>query len=70
MKKVEKYMIREVFVLNPNNSLAKARNLMLNKKIGRLVIVDEKERILGIISRSDMAFALGRGSSRWREKTS
>ncbi|MCP8319906.1 MAG: CBS domain-containing protein, partial [archaeon] len=62
MEKVERYMTREVFILNPNDSLAKARNLMLTKKIGKLVIVDEKERILGILSRSDMAFALGRGS--------
>ncbi|MCP8314765.1 MAG: CBS domain-containing protein [archaeon] len=68
MEKVERYMTREVFILNPNDSLAKARNLMLTKKIGKLVIVDEKERILGIISRSDMAFALGRGSSRWRKR--
>ncbi|MCP8321812.1 MAG: CBS domain-containing protein, partial [archaeon] len=62
MEKVERYMTQEVFILNPNDSLAKARNLMLTKKIGKLVIVDEKERILGILSRSDMAFALGRGS--------
>jgi CBS domain-containing protein len=68
MEKVEKYMTREVFTLNPNDSLAKARNLMLTKKIGRLVVVDEKDRVLGIISRSDMAFALGRGSPRWRKR--
>lgn len=68
MEKVGKYMTREVFILNPNDSLAKARNLMLTKKIGKLVVVDEKERVLGIISRSDMAFALGKGSSRWRKR--
>jgi len=68
MEKVGKYMTREVFILNPNDSLAKARNLMLTKKIGKLVVADEKERVLGIISRSDMAFALGKGSSRWRKR--
>jgi len=66
MEKVGRYMTREVFILNPNDSLAKARNLMLTKKIGKLAIVDEKERILGVLSRSDMAFALG--SSRWRKR--
>ena len=68
MEKVGRYMTREVFILNPNDSLAKARNLMLTKKIGKLAIVDEKERILGVLSRSDMAFALGRGSPRWRKR--
>ncbi len=68
MEKVGRYMTREVFTLNPNDSLAKARNIMLTKKIGKLLIVDEKERVLGIISRSDMAFALGKGSPRWRKR--
>lgn len=68
MEKVGRYMTREVFTLNPNDSLAKARNVMLTKKIGKLLIVDEKERVLGIVSRSDMAFALGKGSPRWRKR--
>ncbi|MGB9659535.1 MAG: CBS domain-containing protein [Nitrososphaerales archaeon] len=46
MEKVGKYMTREVSTLNPNDSLAKARNVMLAKKIGKLLIVDEKERVL------------------------
>ncbi|MGQ9719310.1 MAG: CBS domain-containing protein [Nitrososphaerales archaeon] len=68
MEKVEDYMTRNVFVLSSNDSLAKARNIMLTKRIGRMVITDSGDRVLGIITRSDMAFALGRGSTGWRKR--
>jgi CBS domain-containing protein len=68
MEKVRDYMTRNVFVLSPNDSLAKARNIMLTKRIGRMVIVDSEDRVLGVITRSDMAFALGHGSTRWRKR--
>ncbi len=67
MEKVGRYITRKVFTLNPNDSLAKARNVMLTKKIGKLLIVDEKERVLdknhrftGVFSRREVLKVISR----------
>ncbi|MCX8184393.1 MAG: CBS domain-containing protein [Sulfolobales archaeon] len=50
--KVEHYMSYPVVVANPQDNLARVRNLMLRYKVGHIVIsVDEKPQ--GILSKSD-----------------
>jgi len=49
-------MSKEVFVVKPTDTLARAKNLMLSKKVGRLVVVED-DRVVGIITREDIAKA-------------
>jgi CBS domain-containing protein len=49
-------MTKDVFVVGLNDTLARVKNLMLSKKIGRLVVLEE-EKIVGIITREDLARA-------------
>ena len=64
---VNNFMTKEVFVVNPNDTLARTKNLMLSKKIGRLVVL-EGEKIVGIITREDLAkaFMISKPSSKAR----
>ena len=66
--RVSDYMIPEVVVVFPNDTLARARNLLLHHGISRLVVVDESSRPVGILTETDVALAVleesGRKSSR------
>lgn len=50
-------MSKEAFVVKPTDTLARAKNLMLSKKIGRLVVVED-DTVVGIITREDVAKAI------------
>jgi len=50
----EKIMIRDLPFIYPEDSVAKAVELMLKKKIDCLPVVDWKENLLGIISSQDL----------------
>ncbi|MCE4598729.1 MAG: CBS domain-containing protein [Desulfurococcales archaeon] len=56
--RVSSYMTTPVVVVKPDDTLAHARNLMLKKDIGRLVVVDEAGRPIGVITISDIIRAL------------
>ncbi len=56
--RVSSYMTRQVYTVRPEEPLSRARKLMLSKNIGRLVVVDESNRVEGIITVSDVADAL------------
>lgn len=60
-------MTQSVLVVNPGDTLARARNLMLSKKIGRLVVLED-DRIVGILTREDLvkAFTPSRSSLKAR----
>lgn len=57
MPTVKDYMSKEVFVVKPTDTLARAKNLMLSKKVGRLVVVED-DTVVGIITREDIAKAI------------
>ncbi|MEM2659834.1 MAG: CBS domain-containing protein, partial [Nitrososphaeria archaeon] len=57
MPTVRDYMSKEVFVVKPTDTLARAKNLMLSKKVGRLVVVED-DTVVGIITREDIAKAI------------
>ncbi len=65
MKKVRDYMSRNVVFVRPTDTLGKARNLMLEKRIRRLVVVDGG-KVVGIITAFDIAKALSRRGAPWR----
>ncbi len=51
--RVSDYMSSPVYVVKPSDSLAHARRLMLRYRIGRLVVVDEAGKPVGIITMND-----------------
>ncbi len=51
-------MTTPVVVVKPDDTLAHARNLMLKKEIGRLVVVNENDNPIGVITISDIIRAL------------
>lgn len=56
--RVSSYMSSPVYVVRPEDSLAYARNLMLKRGIGRLVVVGDGYEPVGIITYTDIARAL------------
>lgn len=56
--KVTFLMKTPAFSLKPTNSIKEAVALMLKRNIGRLPIVDEKDKLVGIVDREDIVRAL------------
>ena len=55
--KVGEIMTRDVFTVGPDDKLIDALDLMLDKGVRRLPVV-EKDRVVGIISRKDVVWAI------------
>jgi acetoin utilization protein AcuB len=51
---VEKIMTREVITVDPDGTVFEAANLMLNKKISGLPVVDKSGKLIGMITESDI----------------
>jgi len=56
--KISSVMKTFVISLRPTVTIKEAAEIMLEKNIGRLPIVDEKDRIIGIVDREDVVRAL------------
>ncbi|PMP60934.1 MAG: inosine-5-monophosphate dehydrogenase [Caldisphaera sp.] len=56
--RISSYMKSLVYVVSPNDSLAYARNYMMKKEISRVVVIDNKEIPIGILTISDIVEAL------------
>jgi len=56
--RVEEYMTSPVVVVHPGDNLAHARRLMLRYEVGRLPVVDEAGRVVGILTLYDIARAM------------
>ncbi len=51
---VQEWMTRDVIAITPDTSMMKAAQLMKDKKIRRLPVVDEAGRVVGIVSDRDV----------------
>ncbi|PMP86951.1 MAG: hypothetical protein C0174_00180 [Thermodesulfobium narugense] len=51
---VQKIMSRNVITINQNASLDEAQKLMIEKEIGRLPVINEENRLVGLITRTDI----------------
>jgi len=56
-------MTPQVVVISPKDTLARARNLMLHHDIGRLLVVDEELKPIGILTETDIAMKVWEESS-------
>ncbi len=65
MAKIRDYMTKEVAVVSPQDTIGKARNLMLERRVRRLVVVEGNE-VVGVITVTDIAKALARRGAPWR----
>lgn len=53
--KVSEFMTTEVYSVFPEADLKDAERLMIEKKVSRLLVIDKKKHLLGVISLSDIA---------------
>jgi len=58
IRKVEEVMSKNLITIEDEASLSQALQLMINEGIGRLMVIDQKGNFIGIISRTDLGFAL------------
>ena len=65
--KIRDVMSAPVFVVSPDENVARARNLMLRHKIGRLVIV-ENNKPIGMVTKKDIVKRLNQAEPQWRRR--
>ncbi|MFZ3383010.1 MAG: CBS domain-containing protein [Candidatus Methanoperedens sp.] len=65
--KIKDIMSAPVFVVSPDENVARARNLMLRHKIGRLVIV-ENNKPIGMVTKKDIVKRLSQAEPQWRRR--
>ncbi len=65
--KIKDIMSTPVYVVSPDENVARARNLMLRHKIGRLVIIEDNKPI-GIVTKKDIAKRLNQAEPQWRRR--
>lgn len=56
VKRAESYVVEPPYTLSPDASVAVAQSMMDDRGIGGLVIVDNEDRPLGILTRRDLQF--------------
>jgi CBS domain-containing protein len=65
--KVDEIMSSPIVAVKPIDTVGHAKNLMLRYKMKHLVVVDRGKPV-GILSMSDIAEYLGKGSAAWRRR--
>lgn len=60
-------MTAPVYVVDPNATVAHARNLMVRHHISRLPVMDGG-KLVGIITKKDIAYRLRQGEPAWRRR--
>ncbi len=57
VKRAESFIIRDVVTISPSQKVSEAFDLMVKKSISGLPVVDNDERLVGILTRRDVNFA-------------
>jgi CBS domain-containing protein len=65
--KVKDYMTAPVYVVERNEPIQRARNLMLKHDISRLPVMD-KGKLVGIVTKYDISNRLGQAAPEWRRR--
>ena len=64
---IKDIMSSPVYVVSPDETVARARNLMLRHRIGRLVII-ENNKPIGIVTKKDISRRLNQAEPQWRRR--
>ncbi|RLF56740.1 MAG: inosine-5-monophosphate dehydrogenase [Thermoplasmata archaeon] len=64
---ISNYMNEKIIAASPNDTVAYVRNLMLRNKISRVVII-ENDKVVGIITKKDIARNLAKKRAKWRRR--
>jgi len=64
---IKECMNTEIYVVTPQETIARARNLMLKHGIGRLIVIEDDEPI-GIVTKEDFAKRLSQAEPIWRRR--
>jgi CBS domain-containing protein len=67
IKKVKDYMTSPIYVIERNEPIQRARNLMFKYGIGRLPVLDEG-RLIGIVTKYDITNRLNQTTAEWRRR--
>lgn len=67
MKKVKDYMQSPVYVLNKEEPVQRARNLMLKHYISRILVMDDN-KLVGIVTKHDISNRLNQAAPEWRRR--
>jgi len=67
MKKVKEYMSAPVYVIERNEPIQRARNLMFKYGIGRLPVLDNG-KLVGIVTKYDITNRLNQAAPEWRRR--
>jgi CBS domain-containing protein len=65
--KIKEIMSSPVYVVSPEENVARARNLMLRHRIGKLVIIEDS-RPVGIVTKKDISRRLDQAEPQWRRR--
>ncbi len=65
--KIKEIMSSPVYVVSPEETVSRARNLMLRHKIGRLVLI-ENNKPIGIVTKKDISRRLDQAEPQWRRR--
>jgi CBS domain-containing protein len=67
MKKVKDYMQSPVYVVDKEEPIQRARNLMLKHGISRLLVMDGK-KLVGVVTNHDLSNRLSQAAPEWRRR--
>jgi len=66
-KKVKDYMSAPIYVIEQNEPIQRARNLMFKYSIGRLPVLDH-DKLVGIVTKYDISNRLNQAAPEWRRR--
>ncbi|WEU40748.1 MAG: CBS domain-containing protein [Candidatus Odinarchaeum yellowstonii] len=67
--KINEIMKSPVVTCGENDTIARVRNLMLNKNVSRIIIIDRDEKPIGIITQKDIIRILNKSTPVWRRRS-
>lgn len=67
IKKVKDYMSAPIYVIERNENIQRARNLMFKHSIGRLPVMNEG-KLAGIVTKYDITNRLNQAAPEWRRR--
>ena len=68
MMKVEEVMNEEVILMQENEQVGHARNLMLKHGVSRIVVVDEEGKPAGMVTEKDLTHKMRGNGPKWKRR--